>query len=333
MFTGIIEATAAVREKRATGLIVERPASFDDLRPGGSVCVNGVCLTIAAIDDATLSFDVMPETWNKTRLGDLKPGHRVNVERAMRADGRFDGHIVQGHVEGVGEVLSIAPTPQPPPPRGEGAHKALEGERYPAPLLINRSRHMRKAPTKSEAILWDAVRNHQLGYHIRRQRPIGKYILDFFCEEKLLGIEVDDKIHERQKEYDALRDRELHALGIRMLHVTSEEVEHDTSAILERIRVALHVTPPPHGGGAGDGGILLEINLPPNLSPFVLPKGSITVDGVSLTVASLTPSGCTLALIPTTLRETTLGALRKGDRVNIETDILIRSIAALLPQT
>ncbi len=188
MFTGIIEATAAIREKHVRGLIVERPVFFDDLRPGMSVSVSGACLTITEMDAATLSFDVMQETWNKTKLGKLQSGDRVNLERALRADGRFDGHIVQGHVEGTGEVM---------------------------------------------------------------------------------GLE----------------------------------------------------------NGGGD--VLLKINLPQDLSPFVIPKGSIAVDGVSLTVAALTEQSCILALIPTTLHETTLGTLQAGDLVNIETDMFVRTIATL----
>ncbi len=192
MFTGIIEATAAVRERTETGLILERPAAFDDLKPGSSVCVHGACLTVTDLTEGTLSFDVMPETWSKTNFGDLQPGDAVNLERSLRADARFDGHFVQGHVEGVGMVEQA---------------------------------------------------------------------------------------------------------------------------------------------GVGGGGHTLQVALPADLAPFVLPKGSIAIDGVSLTVAALSGQSCILALIPITLRETTLGTLQPGDRVNCETDILVRTVASLLPRS
>lgn len=196
MFTGIIEATAVILHATSSGLTIARPPIFDDVRHGSSVCVSGVCLTVTALDAMTLSFDVIPETWERTTLGDLQPGKSVNLERALRADGRLDGHIVQGHIEGVGEILTIAPSPDP--------------------------------------------------------------------------------------------------------------------------TVSTHHT--------------LEVSLPKLLHPFVIPKGSITIDGVSLTVAALKEKSCILALIPTTLRETTLGTLRIGDHVNMETDMIVRSLASLLPR-
>jgi riboflavin synthase len=132
-----------------------------------------------------MSFDVVPETWAKTKLGALKVEDRVNLERALRADGRFDGHVVQGHIEGTAEVVSVSP-------EGEG------------------------------------------------------------------------------------------------------------------VRMTLHI--------------------PLELVPFVVPKGSIALDGVSLTVAQAKSSECSVALIPTTLRETTLGGLEAGDTINIETDIFLRAL-------
>lgn len=107
MFTGIIEATATVLEKTATGVTIQRPATFDDIKLGSSVCIHGVCLSVIAFDDSLLRFDVVQETWNCSNLGSLEVGSIVNVERAMAANGRFDGHIVQGHVEGVGRTLHV----------------------------------------------------------------------------------------------------------------------------------------------------------------------------------------------------------------------------------
>ncbi|MCA1849340.1 MAG: riboflavin synthase [Actinobacteria bacterium] len=78
-------------------------------RIGDSVSVNGVCLTVNELDDASLTFHAMPETLRRTALGDLAEGSPVNLERAMTLERRFGGHIVQGHVDGVGEVLAVYP--------------------------------------------------------------------------------------------------------------------------------------------------------------------------------------------------------------------------------
>ena len=140
-----------------------------------------------------MQFDVVPETLKKSRLGTLKQGERVNLERAMRAGDRFEGHIVQGHVEGVGIV--ITPSPQPPPP----------------------------APSVQ-----------------------------------------------------------------------------------------------------GEGGVVV-LRVPKDLQQSIIPKGSICLDGVSLTIAKIDGDQLTVALIPHTLKNTTLGSLKKGDRVNVETDVMMRS--------
>ena len=179
MFTGIIEATAKVLKKPDSRLVLERPAIFDDLKIGCSIAVSGVCLSVIAFDRASMSFDVIETTLKKTKFGFLKTGDSVNLERAMKADGRFEGHIVMGHCEGVGEVK-----------------RAME------------------------------------------QRLI--------------------------------------------------------------------------------------ISFPPRLLPTIVPEGSVTLDGVAVTVAGPEKNQLTVALIPHTLKLTTLGSLKKGDRVNIETDILAK---------
>lgn len=185
MFTGIIEATAKVTESENGTLVLERPKAFTDIKEGSSIAVSGVCLSVVYMNKKCIHFNVVPETKKRTTLGSYQKGNLVNLERAMRADGRLDGHVVQGHVEGVGEVV-------------------------------------KKAKSKK------------------------------------------------------------------------------------------------------DGETLLVIFLPRDLLPFVVPKGSIAIDGVSLTVASLHNALVTVALIPHTMERTTLGSLEKGDRVNIETDILAR---------
>lgn len=189
MFTGIIETTAKILDISPAGLTIERPESFDDIKTGASICVSGVCLSIVNFNDSSMSFDVVKETWNKTNLGALMRGDYVNLERSLKADGRFEGHVVQGHVEGTADVASI---------------------------------------------------------------------------------------------------------------------ENDS-----------------HGA-------TLTLALPENLATLVVPKGSICVDGVSLTIATVQGDSCTIALIPHTREQTTLGDLQAGDSVNIETDILGRYILASL---
>jgi riboflavin synthase len=191
MFTGIIEAQAEVQAVGKGRLTVSRPASFKDIAIGSSIAVAGVCLSITEFNDHSMTFDVVGETQNKTTIGTLQAGEHINLERAMCSDDRFEGHMVQGHVEGVGEVLSVE----------------KEGQ-------------------------WTTI----------------------------------------------------------------------------------------------------TIRLPEDIIPTVVHKGSITIDGVSLTVASVKGCECSIALIPQTLAHTTLGALQKGDCVNIETDVLGRYVHSLVSQ-
>ncbi|ALM09541.1 MAG TPA: riboflavin synthase [Candidatus Peribacter riflensis] len=188
MFTGIIETTAKVLDRQDDRLTVSRPTSFDDLKKGASIAISGVCLTVVEMDAHTLAFDVMPETMHKTTIGDLAIGDSVNLERALPAHGRFEGHVVQGHVEGVGEVT---------------------------------------------------------------------------------GLQTQG------------------------------------------------------------GDVRLAVRVPKELMHVIVPKGSICLDGVSLTITDVGPESCTVALIPMTLASTTLGTKRMGDAVNIETDILVRTLLAL----
>jgi len=191
MFTGIIETTANVLEKTETGLTLERPGSFTDIVIGCSITVNGTCLSVVRFDNASMSFDIVPETWNKTNLGDLKAGSKVNLERALGAHGRFEGHIVQGHIEGTGVVESF------------------------------------EKPSDSP---WAT-----------------------------LVIAVSD-----------------------------------------------------------------------DLAKYIVYKGSIAINGVSLTVAAKEGNNVHIALIPHTLEITNLGSLTVGDRVNIETDVLARYMESFL---
>jgi len=189
MFTGLIEAVGIVSEltRTASGfaLTIRTPLA-SDLQQGESVAVNGVCLTVTKSDAAGWMADIGPETARVTTLGSLAPGHPVNLERSMRADGRFGGHFVQGHTDGVGVVDSIR----------------QDGESY-----------------------WIAVR------------------------------------------------------------------------------------------------------VPPDLEPFIILKGSIAVDGVSLTVARLERAMVHVMIIPFTWAHTALSSLRAGDRVNLECDMVGKYVA------
>lgn len=189
MFTGIVETTAKILDRSESGLIIERPETFDDIKIGGSISVSGVCLSVVKCDANSMSFNVVDETWRRTKLGDLVKGDYVNLERSVRADSRLEGHVVQGHIEAVAEIAEM--------------------------------------------------------------------------------------------------------------------------------------TKGPHGAE-------MTLTLPEEVATCVVPKGSIAVDGVSLTVAKLEGNGCTIALIPHTMEITTLGDLNAGDRVNIETDILGRYILSFL---
>jgi riboflavin synthase len=200
VFTGIVEVRRPVREVRTTEhgvrLAVVRdgwtPAGGTALGPGDSVCVSGVCLTLASVDASALAFDVVAETLRRTTLGELRPGDPVNLEPSLTPTSFLGGHFVQGHVDGVGTVT---------------------------------------------AVRRDAV------------------------------------------------DR------------------------------------------------LLTVRPPSELMRYTVPKGSIAIDGVSLTIAAAGETDFTVALVPTTLERTTLGTVEVGTRVNLETDILARTIAHYLERT
>jgi riboflavin synthase len=111
VFTGIIETVGRVASVEAQGektrLAIEAAAVSDGLPIGASVAVNGTCLTVVSVGASQVVFEVVRETLDRSSLGDLRSGSRVNLERAMRADGRLDGHIVQGHVDDTGRVRAI----------------------------------------------------------------------------------------------------------------------------------------------------------------------------------------------------------------------------------
>jgi len=110
MFTGIVEEMGTIRSIRkgthSAVLEIQAKVVLEDIHVGDSIAVNGVCLTATSFTPSTFTADVMHETLNRSSLAALHPGSRVNLERAMAANGRFGGHIVSGHVDGLGTVLS-----------------------------------------------------------------------------------------------------------------------------------------------------------------------------------------------------------------------------------
>ena len=182
MFTGIVEETGRVLRRTGTRLVVGAKVTLDGVQLGSSIAVNGVCLTAVELASDSVGFDVGPETFARSALGDLSPGNEVNLERPMRLDGFVGGHLVLGHVDGVGVVAAVD---------------------------------------------WDG-------------------------ETSRLRIEWQD----------------------------------------------------------------------PGLSPLLISKGSVAVDGVSLTVAALDERAFEIMVIPHTLERTTLGGLTAGRRVNLEMDVI-----------
>jgi riboflavin synthase len=189
VFTGLVRDLGRVVSLDGGRLTVAAPATAAAAELGDSVAIDGVCLTVVALDGGTLSFDAVPETLARTALSSLDRDSRVNLEPALRAGGPLGGHYVQGHVDGVGTVRSLEP---------EGAGKRI----------------------------W--------------------------------------------------------------------------------------------------------IETPADLLRYVVEKGSIAVQGASLTVAATDGAGFAVALIPHTLEVTTLGALAPGDRVNLEVDVLAKYVEKLI---
>lgn len=111
MFTGLVEEIGTIKSvsRKGEAMVLGISASVvtEGLKLGDSISVNGVCLTATSFDSSSFAVDVMPQTYRHTNLKDLKPGSRINLERAMAAGGRFGGHLVQGHVDGIGTIIRV----------------------------------------------------------------------------------------------------------------------------------------------------------------------------------------------------------------------------------
>ena len=107
MFTGIIEEVGKVLSASTAKLVISAPQVIDGIKLGDSIAINGACLTVTDFDRASFSVDVMPETLKRTNLGLLEAGDGVNLERPMALGGRLGGHLVQGHIDDVGRIVSL----------------------------------------------------------------------------------------------------------------------------------------------------------------------------------------------------------------------------------
>ena len=109
MFTGIVEEIGTLKAMSSSRLTISAARVLEGTKPGDSMAVNGACLTVSSIDAASFSVDIMPETLKRTNLGLLHPGSTVNLERPLLVGGRLGGHLVQGHVDATGKVISLIP--------------------------------------------------------------------------------------------------------------------------------------------------------------------------------------------------------------------------------
>jgi riboflavin synthase len=109
MFTGIIQETGSIISLAAGKLSIAAGNILKGVQLGASIAVNGVCLTVTSLDGKSFSVDVMPETLSRTNLGLLRSGDRVNLERPLALGGELGGHLVQGHIDGTGKIVSIVP--------------------------------------------------------------------------------------------------------------------------------------------------------------------------------------------------------------------------------
>jgi len=108
LFTGIVQEVGSIISVTAGKLTVSAKAILKGVELGGSIAVNGICLTVTAFDDKTFSVDVMPETLQRTNLGFLHPKDKVNLERPLTFNGEIGGHLVQGHIDATGKVVQVA---------------------------------------------------------------------------------------------------------------------------------------------------------------------------------------------------------------------------------
>jgi len=190
--------------------------------------------------------------------GTQSTGKRMSSDGAASATGLPEGPERLSKTQAVrGRALSLNPSPAA---RARGTQST--GERMssvdqapriplprPRPVVRHQARENRKAPTRSEELFWRALRNRQFaGQKFRREQPVGRFILDFYCAVHRLAVEVDGGIHLRQKEADQIRQQAIESLGIRFVRVSAELVETNVEAALKQIEVVLRDVPSPAPG-------------------------------------------------------------------------------------
>lgn len=157
MFTGIVETMGRVvelaRGADLASLVIEAPGVVEGVKLGDSIAVNGCCLTVTAIAGPRLTFQAVAETLARTNLGDLAQGSAVNLERALRADQRLDGHIVQGHVDATGRVRGIER-------RGEDVRLYVDCDAAFAELLVD------KGSVAIDGVSLTVVAPEHAGFHV-----------------------------------------------------------------------------------------------------------------------------------------------------------------------
>jgi riboflavin synthase len=136
MFTGIVEeigvvSAAELDQDRDNTLRIRCTTAIEDAKLGDSIAVNGVCLTVTALDAEEFTIGVSPETLRRTSLGDLRVGSSVNLERSLRFGGRMGGHYVQGHVDGAGTITAVVPD-------GESLRVTIEPPRSLLPYIVEK---------------------------------------------------------------------------------------------------------------------------------------------------------------------------------------------------
>lgn len=189
--------------------------------------------------------------------------------------------------------LCLLPPPHPsgpPPPRGEGEEPDFLHKRPLGPTMKFFARLMRRKPTRAEQLLWGELRDHKLDHQFRRQHPLGGYILDFYCHQARLCVEVDGGIHndkEVQKR-DAERDELCREEGIRVVRFTNEEVLGNLPAVLSKISTTIR-SPSPLGGGVRGGGKSVGVRV----SSGALATALVTQFGSPLSTTSANVHGQT----------------------------------------
>ena len=151
--------------------------------------------------------------------------------------------------------LTLTPSPSPATRERGGRPQEDRGEDGPrsSANVKGAARQMRKEPTRSESLLWSALRNRRLASRkFRRQHPVGRFILDFYCQEERLAVEVDGPVHETQRQADGERQQILESMGIRFLRLSAALIESDLPAALAAIEEALSPGPSPAQRERGD---------------------------------------------------------------------------------